>query len=117
MALREARPNNTLRMPRSAKSAALSYGGIWYLVKYPEKWILMVHKFDPFEDWLDHSQFWESTIAPLLTSRWRLSATQASEIRLLVYGFPRGRVVKTPEGHTIFNGQDFANFFSEVQIA
>ena len=94
-----------------------SSGGIWYLVRLPSGGQLICHSFNDAVSEPDHSQFWESRVAPFLAIRWKLSKHQSAELHLLVYGFPRGRVVKSTGGYTFFNGDDFSAFVTKNQIA
>lgn len=91
--------------------------GIWYLVRLREQWTLMAHRFSGQGHEIDHSQYWEKTVAPMLAAEWKLSNHQASELSLLVYGFPRGRVVNSRDGYIFFNGEDFSPFATKKQIA
>ena len=77
----------------------------------------MPHRFSGRGDEIDHSQYWETTVAPLLADEWKLSNSQASELSLLVYGFPRGRVVRVRNSYIFFNGEDYSQFATIKQIA
>ena len=76
----------------------------------------MCHYFLRPDSTIDHSGFWEHTVAPTLAKEWRLNVAQTAELTLAVYGFPRGRIVPSGKGWRIFHGNDYRPYTSRAEI-
>lgn len=60
--------------------------------------------------------FWERELARFLVSKYQLNRTQAAELALHPYAFPRGRVVKSSAGFAFYHGDDFSAFANRRAI-
>ncbi len=72
--------------------------GIYYCLLQPEGMELYGYRFDDYPQ-IDHVQFWERFVAPVLAYRWaRKLQVNADELeramRPLAYALPRGRVAR-----------------------
>jgi hypothetical protein len=84
--------------------------GIYYVVRTPEGWSLFPYRFDECAE-CGHLQLWEEYLAPILAQVWagtlrRPAHRIEKELRLLTYGFPRGRVSIAERRHIVLHGND-----------
>ena len=91
--------------------------GIYYVARFPTGWQLLAYRFRAQSDF-GHSEFWEEHVVSELATAWSRHFTEKqgagqrseshlhTELGMLVYGFPRGRVVQTGERYRVFHGND-----------
>ena len=90
--------------------SALPTDGIYYVVRYPDKWDVFAYRFDNFPE-IDHTALWCDHVAPVLARCWgralRLSPAKLEKsLTLHAYGFPRGRVTKMGMQFRVLYGGD-----------
>jgi len=88
--------------------------GIYYLVRFPEAWRVVAHRFREGQD-ANHQQMWEEEIVPGLARAWAPAlrtevAPLEHDLQILAFAFPRGRIVKGREDFAVFHGNDFQSF-------
>jgi hypothetical protein len=88
--------------------------GIYYVVREPSGWRLVVHKFATGEDY-QHQTMWENDIVPSLSRQW--AAALPVDVRelegllkIMVFAFPRGRVTKVKDKFVVYHGNDLKRF-------
>ena len=87
-----------------------AFPGIFYVVRFPEKWQLYVYLFSPSED-IGHSEWFERTVASNVATAWAKTLGMNPRrievlIKNLCYAFPRGRVTKAHNHILILHGED-----------
>ena len=93
--------------------ASTSCEGIYYVVRYPTRWAFLYSRFqgDPVDN---HYEWWEETVVGLLAAKWKKvlaknRSTIQSELGLLTYAFPRGRISKVGRRFKILHGADLTS--------
>ena len=89
---------------------ALPTDGIYYVVRYPDKWDIFAYRFDNFPE-TDHSALWTDYLAPILSRIWSKALKLSpqileQELSLHTYGFPRGRVTNMSGRFKVLHGGD-----------
>ena len=93
--------------------------GIFYLVPFPEGWVVRPIRFDECADPdFGHPGFWEDTVAGVLAKQWHSRvATEyptpddlRAELLPLVYAFPRGRITASGRRFIVYYGRNFEPF-------
>lgn len=95
--------------------------GIYYVVRFPERWELFTLRFDTGHE-SGHPDFWQQHVVPRLSRRWTNvlghSVGQLElELRRYEYGFPRGRVVKQGKRFLVYHGRDLEPFMKIKRTA
>ncbi len=93
---------------RSLSESASATDGIYYAMRAPSGWTLFAYRFDEFPE-IDHSELWETHVAPILALRWAPSAKAAkleAELASFPYAFPRGRVSRSGNRFLVSHGGD-----------
>ena len=88
--------------------------GIYYIVRDPDGWRLAAQWGAPGKD-TQHQTMWEEDLAPALADQWASAdagtATElANALKILVFGFPRGRVTKVKDKFVVYHGNDLKPF-------
>lgn len=96
--------------------------GIYYIVREPTGWKLAVQLSEAGND-PQHQTMWEDETAPALASQWaatlQMSAGELEhQLKILVFGFLRGRVTKVKDKFVVYHGDDLQPFMhiSKKQI-
>jgi hypothetical protein len=95
--------------------------GIFYVVRFPRGWESVALRFDQGQE-VGHPEFWREQIVPRIAREWsrvlnRAARALETELRMLEYGFPRGRVVRQATRFTVFNGNDLGRFMKVTKAA
>lgn len=94
--------------------------GIYYCVRNPDGWSPFSYRFDEYPE-IDHFEFWEEYVSPVLAARWaRVLKQHPAGLQLklsnLVYGFPRGRVSQFNHKFKVLHGNDMPGSVSRNSI-
>lgn len=89
---------------------ATPHEGIYYVVREPDGWRVIVHLFVGGVD-RNHVDMWEEDVVPALVRQWeqKLAGAVFELDRLLsvfAFAFPRGRVTKVENRYVIYHGND-----------
>jgi len=92
---------------RYLSEALNSSDGIFYTAFTPQGWQLFGLRFTDFEE-QDHTQYWETEVAPILAHMWQKAGKRVKESQLIphVYGFPRGRIGRQGMKYVVYTGND-----------
>ncbi|MEQ1747991.1 MAG: hypothetical protein ABL974_01105 [Prosthecobacter sp.] len=79
------------------RNAEAPVSGIYYIVRYPAGWVPLTWVYESGLPHMDHPEFWEHHVAPLLAAKWAAArkttpARLEESLRLHTYAFPRGRI-------------------------
>ena len=88
--------------------------GIYYVVREPSGWRLVVRKFATGED-QQHQAMWEKDIAPALARQWAAALPGDPRelerlLNIMVFAFPRGRITKVKNKFVVYHGNDLKRF-------
>lgn len=89
--------------------------GLWYVVRFPKAWRLLT-VYVPSASDFGHEWYWESCVAPRVGSQWQLSVYDIKRLTGLVYGFPRGRVVRLGRSYVVYHGGDLEHLVTAADI-
>lgn len=95
-------------MPRTTKE--LPREGIYYVLRYPDGWALVVKRFGSDGDYA-HPVWFEEEVAAMIANGWAKKLGKSPKvierrIKTLCYGFPRGRVTIVGDETYIYHGAD-----------
>jgi hypothetical protein len=104
-----------------APVALMPSEGIFYAVRFPERWEPVTLRFREAEE-AGHPDFWRRHVVARLAAAWskvlrRTAASLESELRLCEYGFPRGRVVRQGARFRVFHGNDLERYMKVTKAA
>ena len=93
--------------------------GIFYLVPFPEGWVVRPIRFDQCADPdFGHPGYWEEVVAEVLAKKWHSRVAKEyptpndlrAELLPLVYAFPRGRITGQGRKFIVYHGRNFEAF-------
>lgn len=85
--------------------------GIYYVVRYPAGWELLVTRFDQGVDTNNHYDWWETSVAGTVAAEWAkrlrvMPKKLEQELAVLTYAFPRGRISKVGRRFLVLQSGD-----------
>lgn len=84
------------------------------MIRHPMGWQLVYRRCSN-EATIGHPGLWEHELAQLIAQQWskplgKRAKALDSELVLLTYAFPRGRVTKVGAKHVVYHGKDLQSF-------